>query len=347
MARYAESEWSASPGLIAAYRLRLKRRKLLWRALRARRDLRPLKDRTGQIPNTPILCFATMRNEITRLPFYLEHYRRMGVSHFLIVDNDSEDGTSAYLARQPDVSCWTTKASYRESRFGVDWLTWLQIRYGHGAWCLTADADEILTFPHADTRSLLDLTRWMDQRGARAFGALMLDMYPKGRIGTQGYRAGDDPFETLNWFDAHGYIWEYLPRYGHASIRGGPRKRVFFQSNPDHAPHLHKVPLIRWDRRFAYVSSTHIVLPRRLNAAFDARLNLPTGVFLHSKFLDEVIAKSAEEKQRQQHFTHIERYEGYYDALSAGPDLWSPQSVRYSGWQQLEELGLMTRGDWI
>ena len=34
-----------------------------------------------------------MRNEKIRLPFFLRYYRNLGVNHFLIVDNDSTDGT--------------------------------------------------------------------------------------------------------------------------------------------------------------------------------------------------------------------------------------------------------------
>ena len=71
-----------------------------------------------------------MRNEIIRLPYFLEYYRKLGVAHFLIVDNDSDDGTGEYLADQPDVSLWHTTHSYKLSRFGVDWLTWLQIKIG-------------------------------------------------------------------------------------------------------------------------------------------------------------------------------------------------------------------------
>ena len=329
-----------------AYRLRWKRRRLLWRSFRSRHQLECVSDRTEVIPKNPILCFATMRDEMLRLPYYLDHYRCSGVSHFFIVVNDSSDGTEEYLKQQSDVSVWTTDASYRESRFGVDWLTWLQIKYGDGAWCLTADADEILVYPYSEQRSLRDLTEWLDQVGAPAFGALMLDMYPRGAIGDQEYSPGDDPFETLNWFDGEGYTWERLARYRLISIRGGPRKRLFFKDNPDHAPHLHKVPLIRWSRRYAYISSAHIVLPRHLNSVFDAREQLPTGVFLHSKFLGEVIQKSVEEKQRKQHFTHSGRYQSYYNRLIENPDLWCKSSQAYEGWEQLESLGLMTRGKW-
>ena len=82
-----------------------------------------------------------------RLPHFLDYYRRLGVDHFLFVDNGSDDGTAEYLAAQPDVSLWATNHSYRLARFGVDWLGWLQWRYGHGHWCLTVDADELLVYP--------------------------------------------------------------------------------------------------------------------------------------------------------------------------------------------------------
>lgn len=69
-------------------------------------------------------------------------------------------------------------------------------------------------------------------------------------------------------------------------------------------------------------------------------------MFLHTKFLDQVIDKSAEEKQRGEHFTHADRYDGYYDGLIADPVLWDECSVKYAGPAQLEALGLMDRGDW-
>ena len=53
----------------------------------------------------------------------MSHYRRLGVDHFLVIDNGSDDGSFEQLADQPDVSLWRTEARYRAARFGVDWLT--------------------------------------------------------------------------------------------------------------------------------------------------------------------------------------------------------------------------------
>lgn len=333
-------------GLWTNYKLRLKRRRLLWRALRSRRQLTALTNRTRTIRPGAILCFAVMRNEALRLPYFLRHYRDLGVDHFLIVANDCSDDTVALLRDQGDVSLWQTRASYRASRFGMDWAMWLLMRYGAGHWCLTVDADELLVYPECETRPLPELTAWLEARGAEAMAALMLDMYPNGPLSSAHSAPGDDPTQALPLYDAEGYVWDYQPRFGNISIRGGPRRRVFFAQTPDHAPHLHKLPLIRWSRRFAYVSSTHVALPSRLNRGFDARLNLPTGVLLHTKFLDGAPQRAEQEKARGEHFTHAGNYDHYYDSVAADPDLRGPHSQPYDGPRSLVEAGLMAGGDW-
>ncbi|MEM6277610.1 MAG: glycosyltransferase family 2 protein [Pseudomonadota bacterium] len=329
-----------------AYKLRWRRRRYLARAWRRNHELAAANVRLDSRSTGQILCFSTVRNEAARLPYFLEHHRNLGVDHFLMVDNASDDGTSAYLSEQSDVSVWRTGASYKASRFGVDWLNRLQHLFAPGNWALTLDADELLIYPDSETRDLKALTRWLDSRGEDSFGAMMLDMYPDGPLGHSPYVPGTPITDTLTHFDAWGYTWEWQPKFQNISIRGGPRKRVFFAEAPDHAPHLHKVPLIKWKRGMAYASSTHLALPRRLNNPLDVRKNLPTGVLLHSKFLPEVVAKSAEEKTRAEHFTHPERYGDYYDRLTKGPDLMGPPSTRYEGPAQLEALGLMQRGRW-
>ena len=288
-----------------------------------------------------------MRNEAARLPFWLDHYRALGVAHFLIVVNDSTDGTAAYLAEQPDVSVWQTPDSYHRSRFGMDWLGALQQRFAHGHWTLTVDADELLIYPHHDTRDLHDLTRWLDTKGRVVFGATMLDLYPKGRLGAQRYTAGDDPTDILGWYDAAPYWVQLQPKYWNLWLQGGPRARMFFQDDPDRAPTLNKIPLVRWSRGYSYVSSMHTMLPRHLNRSYDhGGVAKATGILLHTKFLDEIIAKSAEERQRKQHFGDPDAFAAYYDALTDDPVLWTPESRKYSGWADLVDAGLMQTADW-
>ncbi|MEM1236569.1 MAG: glycosyltransferase family 2 protein [Pseudomonadota bacterium] len=329
-----------------AYKLRWRRRRYLARAWRKRKELHAVIDNTASIRSGDILAFSTVRNEVARLPFFLDHHRALGVDHFFFVDNGSDDGSADLLRDQPDISLWRTEESYRAARFGVDWLNRLQHLWAPGHWALTLDADEILVFPGCESQSLQELTAWLDRQGIQSFGAMMLDMYPNASVSELTYVPGDPIWSILTHFDAHGYTWESQSKFRNISIRGGPRKRMFFSETPEYAPHLHKVPLVKWRRGYAYASSTHLVLPRRLNAAFDARRNAPTGVLLHSKFLPEIAAKSALEHLRGEHFTHSERYDRYYQKLAEGPNLMGEPSVEYVGPAQLEDLGLMWRGAW-
>ena len=334
--------------LKAAYKLRLRRRRLLLRAIRKRRQLEAVADRTDAIRPGDILVTATMRNEMVRLPFFLEHYRKLGVGHFLIVDNASDDGTREFLATQPDVSLWTTSDSYKHARFGLDWLTWLMIRHAHGHWVLTLDADEILIYPYWDTRPLGALTDWLDGQGREMFPAMMLDMYPKGRLGEQHYEPGQDPTEVLSWFDRGNYTIQRQTPMENLWIQGGVRARYFFADDPRRAPTMNKVPLVKWNRRFVYVNSTHGILPRRLNRYYDREGGeFASGILLHTKFLDTIIEKSREELERREHFANSALYEDYYQTVLGQPDLWCEKSSRYLGWRQLEAMGLMSRGMWL
>lgn len=334
-------------GAWQSYRMRVRRKRARIRAYRKHFSLRPVADRTNLIGAGDVLVFATLRDEHIRLPYFLRYYRDLGVSHFLIVDNDSRDGGAEYLAQQPDVSLWSTRASYKGARFGVDWLNWLQGRYGHGHWTLVVDPDEFFVYPFCDTRPIGALTDWLDSSRIRSFGAMLLDMYPKGPIDAVPYRAGQDPMEIAAWFDPGNYTIERNRLYGNLWIQGGPRARVFFPDTPKKAPALNKTPLVKWDRRYAYDSSTHMLLPRGLNLTHDAwGGEKSSGILLHAKFLDTFTAKAQEELTRRQHYAASIEYKAYARIAQETPDLWCKWSEKYINWRQLEILGLMSKGNW-
>ncbi|MBR9841534.1 MAG: glycosyltransferase family 2 protein [Rhodobacteraceae bacterium] len=333
--------------IFQSYRLRLKRKQLLIRAFRKRREMKSVVDRTDNILGDDILAFTTLRNEKVRLPFFLQYYRDMGVNHFLIVDNDSDDGSREYLAEQPDVSLWSSKHSYRRSRYGVDWLNWLQRKYGEEHWCLVVDPDEFLVYPFCDTRPLRALTDWLDASSIRSFSAMLLDMYPKGRISERPYRSGQNPLEIASWFDSGNYSISRNWKYWNLWIQGGARARMFFQDNPEESPALNKVPLVKWTKKYAYVDSAHMLLPRGLNLVFDQwGGEKASGVLLHTKFLDTFSVKAAEELKRRQHYSKSVEYLAYARGLNEDPELWCKWSEKYINWRQLEILGLMSKGNW-
>ena len=315
--------------------------------MRKRRELTSVNNRNDKVKSDDILLFATLRNERIRLPYFLKYYRDLGVNHFFIVDNGSDDGSFEYLADQSDVSLWRSNASYRRARFGTDWLNWLMRRYAHGHWALVVDVDEFFVYPFCDTRPIRALTDWLDASSVRSFGAMLLDMYPKGPFSAQHYTEGQDPIEITHWFDSGNYSISRNAKYGNLWIQGGPRARAFFPDAPEKSPALNKVPLVKWNRAYTYVSSTHMLFPRGLNFVYDDwGGEKVSGCLLHAKFLNTFAAKSAEEMQRKEHFSSSQEYSAYYTKIEENSDLWCKWSEKYINWRQLEILGLMSKGNW-
>jgi len=329
------------------YRLRLRRKHRLIRAYRKSRELTCLQNHTDRIKKNDVLLVCTLRNERIRLPYFMKYYRDMGVSHFLFVDNDSDDGSREFLIGQEDVSIWHTTASYRKSLFGVHWMNALARKYCHGHWTLTVDVDEFFAFPFCDTRPIPALTDWLDNSGLRSFSAMLIDMYPKGPVDAQPYIEGQNPFEIAEWFDSGNYMLSTNWEYENLWIQGGPRARLFFHNDPFNAPSLNKIPLVKWDRSYVYLHSTHMLLPKRLNKVYDSNGGeMASGVLLHAKFLNTFVQKTEEELKRRQHYAGSREYLAYMSRIKDDPDLWCNWSEKYINWRQLEILGLMSKGNW-
>lgn len=334
--------------ILRLLRLRIQRRRLQLRAIFKLRELTLRHDRTENIKPNDILLFLTVRNEHVRLPFFFDYYRKIGVNHFLVVDNNSDDGTAEYLEKQQDISVWHTTASYKHARFGMDWLNALLRRYGRNHWTITVDADEFFVFPHCDVRPVRALTDWLDNSSVKSIGAMLLDMYSEKPLGEGEYHSGQNPFDELSWFDAGNYSFKLDKLHSNLWVQGGPRMRAFFANRPAAAPALNKIPLVRWQKGYVYFSSTHSLLPRGLNRVYDEwGGEKVSGCLLHAKFLCDISKKSVEELDRRQHYAGSREYKAYLSGVEEGKSLWTPSSVRYKDWRQLEQIGLMSAGGWI
>lgn len=295
-----------------------------------RMDERDLPDNSQEIR-----ALIVVQNEKKRLTWLLTYYRKMGVDRFLVVDNDSSDGTTEYLLAQPDVHVWHTSDSYGESKYGRYWLDEIRAKHGCGHWCLVVDADEILVFPRSEYITLKDLVSYMEAYGYRGLFTFMLDMYPSGPLSQAVLEENQDFTEVADHFDVGPYFVmpsENFPRVG---VNGGLRRRMFFQSGmKGRGPNLRKVPLIQWQDGDSYTSA-HSCSPVQLADI--------TGVILHFKYFSDFHEKVAIEAGRKEHANMGMEYSIYLDAISETPEVsfLSELSRKYSSTTELVKLQLL------
>jgi hypothetical protein len=291
-----------------------------------------------------LVCCA--RNEMPRMPAFLAHYRRLGVEHFMVLDNQSDDGLSDYLVAQPDCSVWVADGSYKASNFGMDWCNHLLATHGVGKWCVTVDPDELLVYPHCEQRGLRSLTDRMDAIRQPSLFTVLIDAYGKGTLSQTQMAGGVEPFELCPWFDRFNLTQRYDARTRSYWVQGGVRMRRFFADRPEQAPALNKVPLVRWRHGLRYVSSMHHLNDPTLNCTVMDRPEAVSGALFHFKYVNLLQQKASEEMVRKEHYAGSQEYKAYAEAGDVV--LYDPEiSVRYVDSGQLTGLGFMQAGTWL
>ena len=292
--------------------------------------MKRLDARTTATRPDEVLGFARVRNEALRLPWFLTYHRRLGVSRFFIVDNASTDGTTDFLASQPDVHVFWTQERYADNASGMDWINPLLDTHGHERWRLTLDADELFVFPHSEERSLAALGAHVREQGADAVRAHMIDMYAHGPIREARCRPGADFLSVCEYFD----------RPDLSDGRSGARRRLFWRSPSLRAaqarpPVLRKFPFTYGSPGSRYRVSTHVI--------DNAKPATVSGAILHFKFFSDFAERTERALRERQYWNGSEQYERYAEGLEADPDLCAHHagSIRFAGTAHLTTLGVL------
>lgn len=301
----------------------------------ARKDSKYLSLRPSQV-----LCCTVVRNELDRLPYFLEYHRKKGIGAFFAVDNCSSDGTFEYLLAQPDVYLWQSDLSFKAANFGAGWFEPILRMHARGHWCLIADADEILCYPDCERRKITELCDCLDKQGKRAFNAVHLDMYSDRAIRDTHYTPGR-PFEELcPYFDREfysGYDENSGPFRNQRAYYGGVRQRVFGDSG-QWAYYLSKVPLLKYDEDCILAGGQHWTnLPSEQIAA-------ESGCLLHFKYFSSFVSRVCEEARRREHYGGAVLYQEYERGMRDDPSrtFFDPaHSVELQDSAQLVRLGIM------
>jgi hypothetical protein len=294
-------------------------------ARQARRLLRLVRS-PGQ-PAPGISLFSAMRNERDRLPGFLDHYRKLGVARFVIVDNDSSDGSGELLLDQPDVELHHTAASYAAANGGTLWIDGLMAERPAQAWVIYADADELLVYDRCNDHPLPALAERLEALGARNLLAPLLDLYPHpDRPGELLFDAAPEPSRETG----RGLFME-----------GGPRYRMAAALGRSESPCLTKYPVARYGPRTAFANA-HFPYPA------DANGYRIRGRLIHLKIDSQFRGKVEEALREGQHWNDGSEYRGYAQWLDGRDpaDLVIGISRRYAGPDDLIDAGLLESLEW-
>lgn len=296
--------------------------------------LRSNKEIKLEPSDIPLFCVE--RNEMLRLPFFLEYYRNLGVTQFVFVDNNSDDGSFEFLLQQDDCHVFWTNDRYITS-CGIHWLRYLIDKYTYeNQWSLIIDADEFLVYPDCEYRKLSELIAYLEKYDYEAFASFVVDMFPKSIDEQLNINAENSLIRQSPYF-YNQYVFEHQIECPYQKVRGGIF-HMMGQSMP-----LNVTPLIKkTNKPISLLSSRHITTA--------AKVADITSCLLHFKFLGDFYEKSLKELKRKEHWGGGIQYQGYarlfedqVDESFYFSDL--SKTTKYQNSQQLVELGLIKTSD--
>tara|TARA_B100000989_G_C19503700_1_gene455472 strand:+ start:840 stop:1802 length:963 start_codon:yes stop_codon:yes gene_type:complete len=185
----------------------------------------------GQVAKDALPLFTIVKNEEYLLPYFFGHYRDLGVGHFVVYDDDSEDGSREFLEAQKDCTIIGSQHLFGEMVMSPDGIlpfndvikNSIHELFFPTSWSLYADCDEFLIIPDSfpDLHSFIDNLEKEDQ--LQVFGP-MVDFYPE-KLSDRNYKHEISPFVGCPYFDK-GPVFEWDQKALRAQTVSGVRLRL-------------------------------------------------------------------------------------------------------------------------
>lgn len=324
----------------------------------------------GRLRDAKVNAFAVVKDEQFYLRSFLDHHRGLGIEQFLIIDDQSSDGTRELLASQSDCVVLESPHRYgdeitlagatgtRRLRAGIAFKTLLPQQYLAGRYAVCLDADEYLVLPDgvASLGELIDLLARhqvasvaaslvdffpatlaeMEQPREFPTGEAMLDAHPYfDAVPIVGWKAGKPGVQRLNESATARLFRQHGVRKVPEAMAGTPRwlHRLLPYRYPETS--VLKMPIVRWDPGIEYVNSHRTNVP-------------PSDQVLvglaHLKFTHDLARRIDYAIRSQAYVRGSRKYQWYVELLQsmrAGDGVFlGPDSRRYRSPADLRAAGL-------
>lgn len=329
----------------------------------AARIVEPL---SGQLEAGRLTLFSVFRDEAFFAPAFFQHYRRLGVEQFVIVDDRSEDSTREFLHAQPD--CVTLACTYRygdwiryrdptgtiqDLRAGIYLKIALPQAMAPDAYSLYVDADEFMILPPA-APDLPAVIHRLKCDAIRSVAASIVEFFPSTVAELRAPLHPEsfcDLVGAYPWFQPEPLVevdgvslarlvnpsksTQLFERCGIRARRPGFRGLIGRRKPPRKSPR-HKTPLMLRSAA-SYLTGTH---DGNVPPSGDVLLTIAHFVFTF-QFADKI----GRARAWRSHARGSDKYDHYLELLrrmdATGASFLDDDSKRFASAEQLLACGLM------
>ena len=274
----------------------------------------------GNIPHDEPILICNVKNDLKRIKLFLQHYRCIGIKYFVILDNDSSDGTLEWLLHE-NIDVLSVKEEY-SSKKRKGWIMKIMDHYGWNRWYLLADSDELFTYLGMDKMPVQQLIEELQEKDIKRALCFMLDMYAKENYISDGEdEKVIDIEKEYCYFDSDSYYMDC--RFWGYGIFGGPRTIYF--SIGEGIELLTKYPLV-------YVKTGDIYGYHEVFPYYEDFNTVLIGALRHYKFLRGDYSKICDIVKRGNYANGSMLYKKYLDSISGNKTI----SFFYDGSEKFE-----------
>lgn len=282
-------------------------------------------------PCEPIVV-TVVKDDLERMTLFFEHYRKLGVKQFVVVDNSSTDGTSEWVAGQQGTRCYKVTEPFQTER-KVAWIEKVLALTGYNRWYVVVDSDELLDYVGSEQHNLKDLILHAGNNGYKHLNGYMLDMYSDQPLFTEECRHSDI-VSRFRFFDASGYTLQYyhsrIIDTEISALGGGPRARIFNKKGIS----LSKQSVFCYGIDKLYCNP-HYLWP------YDRWDDMPCSYVLrHYKFLRQDLGEFEKRVEEKSFWNGSVEYRSYIDAYhgNSGICMMHNESKEYTSSHSLSAL---------
>ena len=291
-------------------------------------DITIVKNR--KVYPTDIIAICVTKNDLTKLKKFISHHRSLGIDKFVILDNNSTDGTISYLLKQKDVIIYETKTPYSSFR-RLGWINRIISHFGYDRWYFVGDSDELLVYNECENKTIKDIIDYCKKSKITRLNAIMLDMYAKEEYYEKGKM--ESYYKECIYFDNNTY---YMERHAFFDcITGGPRERIFNVKTS-----LTKYPLFYFQKKDVFRS--HYLYPYYKN--FDVESNL---VLKHYKFLPGELEKYEKIAKDGNYYNGSIEYKNYLKVIKKNRlNFMCDNTIKYKDSNSLDSIPMYKKIKW-